>query len=118
MRSLALSFCALLLAGACATEKSGGGRSDDSKPRPMLAGGYSKVTSGPGVDEARDVAVNELYKRFPQRAIVEKVTVEQQVVAGMNYRFHFTMSGGAKYEAVIFRDVGGRFSVTSLNAVK
>lgn len=64
------------------------------------------------VKAAQTVAVEEIYKRDPTRALVEKVDVEQQVVAGMNYRFTITMSGGAKYGVTVFRSLDGAMEVT------
>ena len=51
------------------------------------------------------------------RALVEKVTAEQQVVAGLNYSFTIVMTGGSTYRIVVYRDLQGAMSVTSYEKV-
>ena len=89
--------------------------------RPPVVGGYTGA--GP-VDEAdanqkaaRDFAVAEIYKKFPQRGLVESATVKLQVVAGLNYQFHITMTGAKAYDVVVYRDLQGRMSLSKLDAV-
>jgi hypothetical protein len=102
-----VSFIAFALA-ACATPPSG------EPPAPPIVGGYSAADlNDEGVKAAQKVALDEIYKRNPTRALVEKATVERQVVAGMNYRFVIHMSGEASYRVVIFRGLQGTMSVTS-----
>ena len=61
----------------------------------MIVGGYVAADlNEPGVKAAQAVAVNEIYTQRPTRALVEKVGAEMQVVAGLNYRFTISMSGG------------------------
>ena len=38
-----------------------------------------------------------------------------QVVAGLNYRFTLSMSGGAAYRVVVYRNLQGEMSVSSLD---
>jgi hypothetical protein len=92
---------------------------DATSPRPPIVGGYTNATPVNDADTntkaARDFAVVEIYKRFPQRGIVESATVKTQVVAGLNYQFHIVMTGGKAYEAVVYRDLQGKMSVSSLS---
>ncbi len=94
---------------------------DAGAPRPPVVGGYT--SAGP-VDEAdasqkaaRDFAVAEIYKKFPQRGLVESATVKLQVVAGVNYQFHIAMTGAKAYDVVVYRDLQGRMSLSKLDAV-
>jgi len=83
-------------------------------PRPVITGGYGGADlSDAGVKAAQAIAVNEIYTRQPTRALVDKVIAETQVVAGLNYRFNITMSGGAAYRVVVYRNLQGEMSVTS-----
>ena len=96
-------------------------RAEAPPPMPMITGGYSATeVKGAEIEAARDLAVAEIYKQFPTRALVQKVMAEVQVVAGLNYRFRIQMSGdsGPTYEAVVFRSLQNTMSVTSLKKVK
>ena len=82
--------------------------------RPTLVGGFSPANaSDPELMAAEKVAVGEIYRREPQRGIVEDVQREAQVVAGMNYRFTVKMSGQNSYRVVVFRPLQGEMMVTS-----
>lgn len=102
-----VSFTAFALA-ACATPPPA------QAPVGPMVGGYSAADlNDEGVKAAQKVAVDEIYKRNPTRALVEKATVERQVVVGMNYRFVIHMSGDASYRVVVYRDLQGAMSVTA-----
>jgi hypothetical protein len=83
-----------------------------------VPGGWTGGASGAEADEAQAFALDELYRRFPTRALVERVTAESQVVAGMNYHFIVEMSGSAGsspvYDIIVYRDLEGEMSVTKL----
>jgi hypothetical protein len=82
--------------------------------RPTLVGGYSPANaSDPELMSAEKVAIGEIYRREPQRGLVEDVQREAQVVAGMNYRFTVKMSGMNSYRVVVFRPLQGEMMVTS-----
>ena len=82
--------------------------------RPTLVGGYSPANeSDPELMSAEKVAIGEIYRREPQRGLVEDVQREAQVVAGMNYRFTVKMSGQNSYRVVVFRPLEGEMMVTS-----
>src|SRR5690242_3261445 len=79
-------FAAIALLAGCAA-------APPPLPGPVV-GGYSPANkSDPNVVAAEKLAIDEIYKRVPQRSLAETVSREQQVVAGMNYRFSIKMSG-------------------------
>ncbi len=81
---------------------------------PTLVGGYSPANaSDPELMSAEKVAIGEIYRREPQRGVVEDIQREAQVVAGMNYRFTVKMSGENAYRVVVFRPLEGEMRVTS-----
>ena len=89
MRRL-LFFGAALVLAAC-TGAPEAARSEAPKP---AAGGYQPAQANDDIIKAAErLAVAEIYRRDPQRGILEQVTREQQVVAGMNYRFTIKMTG-------------------------
>ena len=111
MRALVLAVFAGLIAG-CTTSP--------TPPAASVVGGYQPASkSDPDVAAAEKLAVDEIYKRQPQRALAETVTREQQVVAGMNYRFVIRMSGKNFYTApnsytiVVFKPLQGAMRITS-----
>lgn len=72
-----------------------------------IVGGYGPASlEDEGVKAALKVATDEIYKREPTRALVEKTEAQLQVVAGLNYAFDITMSGGAHYKVVVYRPLG------------
>lgn len=77
-------------------------------------GGYSPAdAANPDVAAAEKLAIDEIYRREPQRSLVESVTREQQVVAGMNYRFIVRMSGANSYSVVVYKPLQGGMAVSS-----
>ena len=95
--------------GACATPPA-----EQPAHAPVMVGGYSAADlNNEGVKAAQALAVNEIYTRNPTRALVDKVSAETQVVAGLNYRFTIVMTGGAAYRVIVFRNLQGGLSVTS-----
>jgi hypothetical protein len=82
--------------------------------QPTLVGGYSPANdSDPELQAAEKVAIGEIYRREPQRGMVEDIQREAQVVAGMNYRFTVKMSGPNAYRVVVFRPLEGEMQVIS-----
>ena len=48
---------------------------------------------------------------------MEKVEVEVQVVAGLNYAFDITMTGGSRFKVVVYRDLQNQMKVTNYEKV-
>ena len=64
------------------------------------------------------VATDAIYTRDPTRALVEKTEAQVQVVAGLNYAFDITMTGGAHYKVVVYKPLGdAKMEVTSYEKV-
>ena len=104
LRTALLGFA--LIAGACANFPADNPPETPSDAAPAVSspvpapvvGGYSPAdAANPDVAAAEKLAIDEIYRREPQRSLVESVTREQQVVAGMNYRFIVKMSGVNSY---------------------
>ncbi len=84
----------------------------------VITGGFGKADPAEArTKEAEDVAVAEIYKRDPTRALVENVEVKVQVVAGLNYAFDITMTGGKHFKIVVYRDLQNTLKVTSYEKV-
>jgi hypothetical protein len=95
--------------GACASQPA-----EPAAPPMVIAGGYGKADpADAGTKEAQAFAVAEIYKRNPTRALVEKADAQVQVVAGLNYEFDITMTGGSRYKIVVYRTLQNALSVTS-----
>ena len=78
-----------------------------------MTGGYSPASLDDEMTKAAQaVAVDAIYTRDPTRALVEKVEAEIQVVAGLNYRFVITMTGGARYGVTVYRKLDSTMEVT------
>lgn len=86
--------------------------------RPVIVGGYDSADANDAdVKAAESLAVAEIYKREPQRGLVEKVTRESQVAAGVNYRFTIKMTGMNSYQVVVFKPLSGPMTVTNFEKV-
>lgn len=90
------------------------------RPPPPVVGGYvSGATETAEVAKARAAALQALkIKQGENRDFKEAAAPDVQVVAGLNYRFHFAASDGARYDVVVYRDLSGAMSVTSIDAGK
>jgi hypothetical protein len=110
MRRFAVVIAALA-AGACANLPADN-PPDQTEATPAgryVVGGYAPADQAdPSVAAAEKLAIDEIYKREPQRSLVESVTREQQVVAGMNYRFTVKMSGMNSYRVVVLKPLPGQ----------
>jgi class 3 adenylate cyclase len=85
----------------------------EPEPEPVMTGGYSPASlDDEMVKAAQAVAVDAIYTRDPTRALVEKVEAEMQVVAGLNYRFVVTMTGGSRFGVTVYRKLDGTMEVT------
>jgi hypothetical protein len=108
-------FAFAMLAGACANFPAGNPPADKATAAGTpIVGGYGPANpSDPNLAEAERLAVDAVYTRDPQRSLVENVTRESQVVAGMNYRFTIKMTGMNSYRVVVYKPLDGAMTVTS-----
>lgn len=79
--------------------------------QPPLVGGFSQAsTSDAEVLKAAQFAV----KAHDAKLTLQKInTVEQQVVAGMNYKLKLTTSDGRKADVIVWRKLDGSHELTS-----
>ncbi len=119
-----LAACAAFLdeqdkAGALPGDGSAGFETVAETEGEMVTGGYGTGDlEEDGAKTALSIATEAIYQRYPTRALVEAVTLETQVVAGLNYRYSIEMSGSQNargiYEATVYRDLDDNFELTSL----
>jgi glucose/arabinose dehydrogenase len=113
-------LAALTLAAACpaaAAQQSAAPAAPPAAPlaRPPMMGGYSPADgANPDVAKAKGLAVAAVMKDLSTPTAVKSISAEQQVVAGTNYKVHVTLSTGDTYDVVVFRDLKGAMSVTSV----
>lgn len=107
---------------------------DDMALEPAISedveGGWDQVVGGygpgdvsePGAKIAYDMVETAIYEQYPTRALVDKVALETQVVAGLNYRFRIEMTGApearAIYSAVVYRNLDDAYELTSLDKLQ
>jgi len=89
----------------------------------IVVGGYGPGdASEPGAKLAYQMVEEAIYERYPTRALVDVVTLETQLVAGLNYRFRVEMTGApdsrAIFSAVVYRDLSDTYELTSLEKLQ
>ena len=78
-----------------------------------IVGGYAPANlESDAVKAAQAVALNEIYKNDKTSATIMKVEAQQQVVAGMNYKFDITLNDNSRFQVTVYRDLQGEMSVT------
>lgn len=112
------SLLVFAMLGACASPAPVAQPEQQVEREVVITGGYAKADQAEaGTKTAEDFAVTEIYKRDPTRALVENVEVKVQVVAGLNYDFDITMTGGSRFKIVVYRDLQNVMKVTSYEKV-
>ncbi len=107
-----VSLAALAGAAACTTPEAMI-EQPAAQPQPMITGGYGPASlDNEWVKAAQAVAVNEIYRVDKTSATVQTVEVQQQVVAGMNFRFDITLSDNSRFGVTVYRDLQGGMQVT------
>lgn len=99
------------------------GLSNRADGEDVIAGGYGDGNlNEEGAQTALRLVETAIYDRYPSRALIDQVSLETQVVAGLNYRFRIEMSGApesrAIYEAVVYRDLEDSYELTSLTRLQ
>lgn len=79
-------------------------------PTPPIAGGWSAGnTADPMVKAAADFAASQL----PGNSAVKAIEgVNQQVVAGMNYRIDLLLTDGSRWQVVVYRRFSGEMQLS------
>ncbi|GLT14576.1 cystatin domain-containing protein [Vibrio algivorus] len=76
-----------------------------------LVGGWQKAEITP---EAKQSALLAIASMDGNHTLKEVISVEQQVVAGMNYKVAFTVDDGTAYVAKVFRSLKGEYKMVSV----
>jgi hypothetical protein len=89
-----------------------------TKPeQPALAGGYSSAQINPEVRKVAEFAVKiQVEATGKPLQLVKILKVEQQVVAGLNYRLEIEVAEGSKHlkaRAVVWKKLDGSLALTS-----
>lgn len=91
---------------------------DGAGDLPMPGGFAPGDPAEPGAKVAYSMVENAIYQRVEPGVLVDRVTLETQVVAGLNYRFQVEMTGapdgGATFIAVVYRSLDDAFELVSL----
>jgi hypothetical protein len=81
----------------------------------MIAGGWSEGE----IDEATEDAVAFVLSRMNTSAKLKRILqVKKQVVKGMNYDITFELDNNTVWNAVVYRDLSGEFSITQTTKVR
>ena len=112
MNRLLLPLLALaLVSPAFASEKTA------KTNQPALAGGYSPAEIDSEVRKAAEFAVKAHAEATGKPLqLVKILTVQSQVVAGLNYQMEIEVADGSKHlkaRAVVWRKLDGSFALTS-----
>lgn len=76
-----------------------------------LAGGWHEAAITPEAEQAALLAIASMEG---SQSLQEVTSVEQQVVAGMNYKVAFTINDGTAYVTKVFRSLQGQYELISL----
>lgn len=79
---------------------------------PAIAGGWSASASTAEARAAAQFAVTAMNR--PGVTLTSLDAVQQQVVAGLNYRLDLTLSDGSKVRATVWKKLDGTFELTSV----
>lgn len=108
----------LVLASVAATVllATGAQAQDAPAPRPApITGGFSAVEVTPEVTKAAEFALGEL--KIPADQLDRIEHVEQQVVAGINYRFTLVLKDGHKWKVQVWAKLDRSYELTSREEV-
>ena len=93
-----------------------------AEPDVPIGRGWSAADLTGGTERACDFAVQTVYERFPTRALVDTISAETQLVAGMNHRCRIEMGGSptarAIYSVVVYEDLDGALEVTAFDKIQ
>lgn len=76
-----------------------------------LVGGWQKAEITPEAKQSASLAIASMEGNHTLKEIL---SVEQQVVAGMNYKVTFTVDDGTAYVTKVFHNLQGEYKIVSL----
>jgi hypothetical protein len=86
-----------------------------SKGKKMIAGGWSEGE----IDQTTEDAVAFVLSRMNTSGKLKRIVqVKKQVVKGMNYDITFELDNNTVWNAVVYRDLSGEFSITKTSKVR
>jgi hypothetical protein len=78
----------------------------------MMPGGWSEGPMDQSAKEAMDFALEQLHTTGKLEWII---SVKQQVVSGMNYEIAFELDNKTRWNALVYRNLAGEFTLTKLS---
>ena len=96
---------------------------DTQADRDLIVGGFGPGdVADPGARIAYELVEEAIYTQYPTRALVDSVSLETQVVAGLNYRFRVEMTGSPEgrsvYTATVYRNLDDEYELTALDKLQ
>ncbi|MFN9636540.1 MAG: cystatin domain-containing protein [Synechococcaceae cyanobacterium] len=77
-----------------------------------MPGGWSEGPMDQSAKEAMDFALEQLHTTGKLEWII---SVKQQVVSGMNYEIAFELDNKTRWNALVYRNLAGEFTLTKLS---
>lgn len=118
--TFAAAFSAVLLLSACNASSSSdtpaaNAPAQAEAPRPVITGGWSAGTVSDSARAAAQYAVTAMNQ--PGVTLRSLDAVQQQVVAGINYRLDLTLSDGSRVRATVWKKLDGTFELTNVSPI-
>ncbi|MBL7472918.1 cystatin family protein [Robertkochia sediminum] len=87
----------------------------ESAPGKSTAGGWQEAPIDPEIEEAVAFVLDEMDTPLK---LVRIISAKKQVVKGMNYDLNFEMENNEVWNARVYRDLSGEFSLTKRPELK
>lgn len=118
-RTVITASVAILLT-ACNANSSPDQQAQDSRPAPSpaappVAGGWSAGEASAEARAAAQFAVTSMNRAGVTLSSLD--AVQQQVVAGLNYRLDLTLSDGSRVRATVWKKLDGTFELTNVTPI-
>lgn len=84
-------------------------------PRPVITGGWSAGAVSAEARAAAQFAVTAMNR--PGVTLSSLDAVQQQVVAGINYRLDLTLSDSSRVRATVWKKLDGTFELTNVSPI-
>jgi thiamine biosynthesis lipoprotein ApbE len=114
MKKTLLLMMGALVMCSCKNESKTAKDSDNMKGTTVqknerMAGGWYEAAHEGDVQLALEFAVSEI---SPNSGVKEILSAKKQVVKGLNYDLTFLLDNGETWNALVYRDLDGTFSLT------